>query len=721
MSPPAPSHPSIGDQALIASTDPPGSLRRNAVTGRHLRALNGLRGLAVAAVVAYHLGFSWASGGYLGVDLFFVLSGFLITSLLLEEWVRTAALNLAAFWGRRARRLLPALFLVVAALGLYLFLNGRFGGPGANGSVDLSDLRGDALATLLYVGNWHAIFAHQSYFAQFSAPSPLQHTWSLAIEEQFYLVWPPVVLVLMHVARRHWRRIGLGLCVVGGLASAALMAVLFHPGTDPTRAYFGTDTRAFDLMAGCALAFMAAALPQPSRRVQGVLHWIGPIAGAGLAVFWVTAGTPNGLPKNFMFEGGFLVCAVLAALVVSDARLVVPGRFARALSVAPVHYLGTISYGVYLWHWPIIVYMTTARTGLSSGPLDVVRIAATLLAATLSYFLVEQPIRRADFKGRVGLWLAPVTGIVTAVLVVVATVPAVADPGTVAKVASVTGSSPRAIAGAGGFGAQARIALPRSSEISTAHRLRVLMIGDSVMQDAAPGIKAALEATGDVTTRSLASGGFGLSVNQHWIAQTLVPAIASMHPQVIVGTWSWDDDGPTTPNALEQPARYATLLERSLRTMLRPGNGVAGVVLLEFPPEGFAAVPTKAEVNVFTQRDRGRRAWNTIVRKMASVFPGRVMYLPVADAILRNGRYSSWLPPIGDPSANAAQWVRVRKLDEIHLCAAGSARIGDAVSEDFASIFGLKAPPRSWLNGDWTSDPDFNDPPGACPNDHPSP
>ena len=239
---------------------------QTAVTGRHLPALSGLRALAVLGVMAYHLQLGWASGGYLGVDLFFVLSGFLITTLLLEEWVATAAINLAAFWSRRARRLLPALFLVVLALAVYLVANAEFAGPGANGAIDLSALRGDAIATLLYVGNWHAIYAHQSYFAQFSSPSPLQHTWSLAIEEQFYLVWPLLLALVLRASRRSWRQVGLGLTVVVGLGSAALMALLFHPGADPTRIYYGTDTRLFDLMAGAAVAFVAAARPQPGQR-----------------------------------------------------------------------------------------------------------------------------------------------------------------------------------------------------------------------------------------------------------------------------------------------------------------------------------------------------------------------------------------------------------------------------------------------------------------------
>ena len=324
---------------ILAQERPGTATATTAVTGRHLPALNGLRGVAVIGVVAYHLQLGWAKGGYLGVDLFFVLSGFLITTLLLEEWVGTGRIGLAAFWGRRARRLLPALFLVVAALALYLVCNALFGGPGANGLIDLSGLRGDAIATLLYVNNWHLIFAHQSYFAQFSTPSPLQHTWSLAIEEQFYLVWPLVLLLLLHLARRGWRRVGVVVTVALGVGSSVLMAALFHPGVDPSRIYYGTDTRLFDLMAGATIAFLAASRRQPSARAQRILHVVGPAAAVVLAVFWVQAGTPGGLPTNFMFEGGFLLCAALAGLVVADARLVNAGlvRPRPDLSAAALH------------------------------------------------------------------------------------------------------------------------------------------------------------------------------------------------------------------------------------------------------------------------------------------------------------------------------------------------------------------------------------------------
>ena len=311
-----------------------------AVTGRHLPALNGLRGVAVIGVVAYHLQLGWAKGGYLGVDLFFVLSGFLITTLLLEEWAGSGRINLAAFWGRRARRLLPALFLVVAALALYLVCNAVFGGPGANGLIDLSGLRGDAIATLLYVNNWHLIYAHQSYFAQFSTPSPLQHTWSLAIEEQFYLVWPLVLLVLLRFGRRGWRRLGVTLTVVLGVGSSVLMAVLFNPPADPSRIYYGTDTRLFDLMAGATLAFLAASRGQPGARARRTLHWVGPGRGGGpRGVLGAGRARPAGCPPTSCSRAGSCSAPRLAGLIVADARLVEPGsvRPCTGLAATALH------------------------------------------------------------------------------------------------------------------------------------------------------------------------------------------------------------------------------------------------------------------------------------------------------------------------------------------------------------------------------------------------
>jgi peptidoglycan/LPS O-acetylase OafA/YrhL len=700
--------------------DEPDTGRQTAVTGKQLPALTGLRGVAVAAVVAYHLQLGWASGGYLGVDLFFVLSGFLITTLLLEEWVGKRHIDLVAFWGRRARRLLPALFLVVGALALYLVLNAAFGGPGANALIDLAGLRGEALATLFYVNNWHLIFAHQSYFAQFSTPSPLQHTWSLAIEEQFYLIWPPVLLLLLALARRAWRRAGVVLTVVLGLASMTAMAVLFHPGVDPSRVYYGTDTRLFDLMAGAAIAFVAASRPQPRASAQRTLHVAGPLAGIALVVFWVVAGTSAGLPKDYMFRGGFLVCAVLGAVVVSDARLVQLGHFSRLLAIRPLYFVGLISYGVYLWHWPVIVYLTADRTGLSPVPLDLARVGVTLALSTASYYLVERPIRRARLHGWVRAWGAPLAGVVTAVVIVVATFPSVADPGQVAStthMAPVHTGSTNTVPGAGGYEGQVPIRL--ASPPTPTNPLRVTILGDSVMHDASFGIRAALESTGEGVVDINTIDGFGLTTATGW-PQAFPQIVAANRPQLVVATWSWDEFGPSTPNALHQPAQYTKLLHRAVASLLTPGDGVEGVIFTQFPLPSTDLIRTHPEdVGAYRSRVRGAAAWNGIAEKMTRQFPGRVMYFPTASSMAWHGTYDSWMPPNNDPHTPLDQWVRVRKKDDVHLCAEGAARYADALLTDMTALFHLAPPQPDWAQGPWSMISEYNTPPGACPADHP--
>ena len=702
--------------ALPATQAPPRAT--TAVTGRHLPALNGLRGVAVIGVVAYHLQLGWATGGYLGVDLFFVLSGFLITTLLLEEWVNTGRISLASFWGRRARRLLPALFIVVGALALYLVLDGRFGGAGANGLIDLSGLRGDAVATLLYVNNWHLIYAHQSYFAQFSTPSPLQHTWSLAIEEQFYLVWPLVLLLLFRFARRGWRATGMVVTVTLGLLSSIWMAVLFHPGVDPSRIYYGTDTRLFDLMAGATLAFVAASRPQPGVRARRTLHVIGPVAAVVLAVFWVTAGTSGGLPTNFMFEGGFLICAVLAGLVVADARLTEPGWFSRALATPPLHFIGTISYGIYLWHWPVIVYLTAQRTGLSTLPLDLLRVGVTLAVSTASYYLVERPIRRAHLRGWVRWWGAPLAGVVTAVVMVVATIPAVADPSPVVGTTHLVQNADGTVPGSGGYADQQPIHLDPAP--TTTNPLRIMLLGDSVMHDASYGITAALQATGEVTVHTNTIDGFGLVNSSNW--PTSIPnLIRETGAQLVIASWSWDEYGPTKPNALHQPEQYTKLLRSFVSTVLTPGDGVEGLIFTQFPESGIIPASNPADQVAYNKaRWQGVIAWNNIAEKMTTYFPGRVMYFPIASSVLLDGKnYSAWLPPENDPRAPKDQWIRVRKLDNVHLCPEGSARYADALLTDMTDVFKLAPAVGDWAQGSWVFDPDFNNPPGACPDDHP--
>ncbi|MBA2326579.1 MAG: acyltransferase, partial [Actinobacteria bacterium] len=241
-------------------------------------ALDGLRAIAVASVIAYHLGEGWAQGGFLGVDAFFVLSGYLITSLLLVEWAANGTIDFAAFWGRRARRLLPALLLVLLAVAVYAAIEVP--------ADELSELRCDGLATLFYGANWRLVFSGESYFDLFSNPSPFRHAWSLAIEEQFYIVWPLVTFGCLRLARgRTW--VLAGVCVGGTALSMLAMAALYEPGGDPSRAYYGTDARAHALLIGVGLAVILSRW-SPRRDRARVATQVAASAGALYMLFAFT-------------------------------------------------------------------------------------------------------------------------------------------------------------------------------------------------------------------------------------------------------------------------------------------------------------------------------------------------------------------------------------------------------------------------------------------------
>src|SRR5580700_4188922 len=272
----------------------------------YMPALDGVRALSILGIMANHGGFAWAAGGVISVNVFFVLSGFLITLLLMKEWARSGTIRLRHFWARRARRLLPALFILLAAIGLYIVYFAPSGSQSA--------LRGDALSTLLYFANWHQIFTGQSYFAQVaagSAPSPLLHTWTLAIEEQFYLVWPILAVVILKVSRSRW--VLLAVAVAGTLASAIEMAVLFHPHMDPSRIYWGTDTRAQDLLTGAVLGILL--FRQPKVTTERARIACSSMVAVAVLVFgfeWASINTFT----DFPYRGGFLLADVLVALVI---------------------------------------------------------------------------------------------------------------------------------------------------------------------------------------------------------------------------------------------------------------------------------------------------------------------------------------------------------------------------------------------------------------------
>jgi peptidoglycan/LPS O-acetylase OafA/YrhL len=673
---------------------------------RYLPALDGLRAFAVAGVIAYHFGFHWANGGYLGVDFFFVLSGFLITSLLAGEWVATRQIRLRQFWARRAKRLLPAVLLLLVVLTLYDWL----GGP----NIGSGTFRPDAIATLFYYANWHLIFAHQSYFTQFLAPSPLKHTWSLAIEEQFYLVWPLATLAMFGLAKRAGprgprpfrRRLALAVSMVVAAASALEMALLYHPGVDPSRIYYGTDTRAFELLIGAVLALLVTARPDHSPRVRSLLHRVGPLAAILLGILWVTAGDDQGNPSAWMYRGGMVIACLLAAAVIASVAQPSSGPLGALLSIPPLRWIGRISYGLYLWHWPVYVLMTDVTTGLSRGALLAARLAATVGAATVSFYLVERPVRRYRWKG----W--PLTAAmgsavgITALVVVLGTVPEATAVASSPDYASVRLPAPP------GFPdpPPAPIDLPPGQVISPAQPFRVLTIGDSLMFDAELGIAASLESTKDVTVITHGFPGWGL-INDRHFADDLAQSIRETHPQLIVGMWSWDN-----AYALAHPAAYRRLITRAIDVMLTPGNGVDGIAFIQFPNIGplDAVIDPVARQQLLDRQNAGTRAWTRLVTAVASRYPGRVTMLPAASALDLHGQYSPWLPTV------SGGWIRARKTDNTHLCPAGAAVLGAAVTDDLTPMLHLAPSTPGWINSRWTSDTArYGVPPEQCPDDQP--
>jgi peptidoglycan/LPS O-acetylase OafA/YrhL len=354
---------------------------------RYMPGLDGLRALAVLAVIAYHLGLAWAPGGLLGVGVFFTLSGYLITDLLLGQW-NAGRLRLGDFWLRRARRLLPGLFLMLIVVSVWVSVADR---------PELGDLRGQVVSAAIYVNNWWQISQHLSYFARFGPPSPLNHLWSLAVEEQFYLFWPWLLLLGLHLVRERRRPIRVrprlaGVTLVLALASAVEMAVLYHPTFDPSRVYDATDTRAFGLFVGAALAMVWPSQSLTTRvtaRARLILDGFG---AAGLLTIALLILRTNQY-SAFPYQGGMVLLSVATAFAL--AALTHPAtRLGHALGWRPLRWIGVRSYGIYLWQVPVIV-LTTPSPNPGVQPLRAaLQVAGIIVLSALSWRYVEEPIRR---------------------------------------------------------------------------------------------------------------------------------------------------------------------------------------------------------------------------------------------------------------------------------------------------------------------------------------
>jgi peptidoglycan/LPS O-acetylase OafA/YrhL len=610
--------------------------------------IDGLRAIAVCAVILYHADVSWARGGFLGVDIFFVVSGYLITALLLAERDGSGRIDLRAFWRRRARRLLPALLLMMLVVGVWAALSAR--------AVDLINFRAQSVSTMLYVSNWKLILDGSSYFHAFLPPSPLQHTWSLAVEEQWYLLWPVALVALDRVTKRQ-RGLLAGTTAALALGSAGLMAALYHSGGDPSRLYYGTDTRAQALLVGAAFAAWKSRRPRSSgsrrpadpRRGNHIALAFG-VAGACTLIWLAHSANATG---PFLYRGGFLVVA-LASLALVVAAQTTAGR--TVLGIAPLRGVGMISYGLYLWHWPVDVIISTDRFHASGPVLFTVRVSVTLVAATFSYYVIERPIRRDGLRGLIVLGRRSALRFAVPALVVVTTV---------SLVLYATRDTPSLAA------VEATNAPPFAPRRPTNAAVpRVLLLGDSQMFTLVYRSRGELDASQIALASDaiIGCGVFDASMHlgkcagradewQHLVAQ-FDPDLSVL----LIGAWEVLDftfDGHRYVHGTPAHAdALATIVRRAIAPLLARHGRVA---LLETPCFGESRA---AEPSAALRDDRTAVAnVNAALRRVANDDRTDVSFVNWAGAICPGGHYVSTI-----------DGVDVRP-DGVHYASNGGTRI----------------------------------------------
>lgn len=619
----------------------------------HLPGLDGLRGLAVAAVLAFHGGFSWMVGGFLGVSTFFTLSGFLITSLLLAEGAKKGTIGLRAFWGRRFRRLLPA-----ALGGLALAI--AFGFLAAD-DVQRRNLGGDVLASLADVANWRFVLSQQSYADVLGAPSPVLHFWSLAIEEQFYLVYPLIVAGALGagaLARHRARRPPPGAVQLRRSLTFALLSLTtvsvgltLFAGFDDDRIYLGTDTRASELLVGALLAVVLfdpgrvarIARPGPWRRT---VLTAGAVALAASATLWVRADQSSA----WLYEGGFTIYAAGSAAVIA-AAIVPAGPVAALLSWRPLRHLGRISYGVYVYHWPIFLWLRQ-RTELDLWPRFVVAVALTLAVAEVSYRYLELPIRqrRPVLPVRPRVALPVVAGaLATAAVVVTVTAPLPRTDlgGVEQELAQLTQPSldPAAATTAA---RPSPPAAPVAGAPPSAPPPRVALYGDSTALVSALGVASALRDTGGGVVLEGVTG-LGCSIARPaerrlgelrqatsevcnaW-PETWQEKVGTTRPDVaVVQTGQWDIadiqlPGDDTWRGPGDPAFDAYLRTEMLRAVDTLSANGAAVVWFTAPVPGPGQADGPGDVDT-----SGRlRRFNELAAELPALRPGKVAVADLA-------------------------------------------------------------------------------------------
>ena len=657
----------------------PGARARTSATGTsRVLALDGLRAFALLIIMGYHFGVGWLQGGFFSLDIFYVLSGYLITGLLLGEWARAARIRLGAFWLRRARRLLPALLVVLVVVTLVV----RFAYPaGLYPNLRMADL-----SALFYFSNWWQIAASGNYFVATGAVSPLTHTWSLAVEEQFYLVWPLVVLAVLHIGKRFDRGIEilLGVSVAGVIASATEMAVLYGPRANITRLYFGTDTHAQSILVGATLACVLTLVQRrrglpgmaPTARGTAARVVLTVIGLAGLAGTLILTKQLTGTDA-LAYRGGFLLSALSAAAIIIGAVCVAGGPIATVLSLRPLVWMGTVSYGAYLWHFPVFIELDAARTGLTGLSLLAVRGSATFVLAAASYYLVERPVMEGVFWRSLTAAGPAIAALGITVVVVVA--------GTVAPVAAAVD-----------VGAARHIPPAEYEALSSAHAfstdpVRFLFVGDSL--SVTMGVGLAVDAVHDYGVDVINEGDLGCDLDALPTISTTnglqdnpqtscarwetvwSDEIAQFHPQVVgvlIGRWDILDHvvGDTVVH-IGQPA-----WDRHLTAEI---NHVAGVLSSRGVKVVFFSMPyidpTNETLNgALSPEDSPTRVdeFNHLLAEVAARHPGTVSVIDLNRILDPHGVFQSVIDKVTvrwpdgiHVSKPGGEWLQARVLPTV--------------------------------------------------------
>ena len=670
----------------------------------YLPAIDGLRAFAVGAVMLFHS--DHMSGGFLGVDAFFVISGFLITRQMLIEVDKTDRISLREFWGRRARRLLPALVLLLVVVIGYAY---RFGY-----ASERLKIRDDAPWALGFALNWHHISASTDYWHSLSSPSPLTHLWSLAVEEQFYLIWPLITVLLVWRRRNRERTMLIG-SMIGALLSFALMAVVFDPATS-TRAYEGTDTRIGALLVGALCA--TTIVGDRADRLFGAL---GRRRDVVLAVPVIVLGwmwlRVDGR-DSWLYRGGFLLHAVLFAallLGVSCGAAAQAGWLARLLTLRPVRWFGQLSYGLYLWHWPVYIALGPDRVHLSRWPLTVIRVAATIAAASLSYYLVERPIRyglqRKPVIRTAMLSVAAIAVAAVAIIVVplpesspapinvaaltpvvaaattTTTVPPTTPPSTTTTAAPSSSIDPTVVENAVDgttttIPAETTTTVPPTT-VALPELHRVLWLGDSIAFTTSPGLVAAMGAIGvEVFDGSFPGVGMLNETGTALFAQ-ISSRTTSQKPDLVIFQMStWDEP-------FGEDAIYNGL------TRMRDLAKAVGAHLLLLP-----VPPLRAD-----QDHDGFPNDAGAAKRLAADDPADVSFISTTSLWGTTFEYDL----DGDH-------IPERLGDGVHLCPSGSARFAiwliTQLEADYSNL--SVADPSTWAVGEWTQDQRYDRVDGGC-------